>query len=105
MKRVVPEPRLYEPPAEGDRPPYWMRGTLMATCGGVSFAHGSNDGQKGMGLILLVLIGFLPAYYALNIHHRDRAREARQAAADLRKGYGRRPNRAGRGSPQGARPG
>jgi phosphate/sulfate permease len=66
MKRAVPEPRLYEPPEGEDRPPTWVRWVLIVTCGGVSFAHGSNDGQKGMGLILLVLIGFLPTYYALN---------------------------------------
>jgi phosphate/sulfate permease len=66
MKRVLPEPRLYTPPVGGDRPPRWIRGILIATCGSVSFAHGSNDGQKGMGLVLLVLIGFFPARYALN---------------------------------------
>src|SRR5205823_9545545 len=38
------------------------------TCTGVSFAHGSNDGQKGMGLIMLILIGILPGTYALNLH-------------------------------------
>ena len=53
MKRLIREPRLYRPPDEGASPPRWVRGVLLATCGGVSFAHGSNDGQKGMGLILL----------------------------------------------------
>jgi phosphate/sulfate permease len=84
MKRLVPEPRLYQPPAEGDHPPNWIRGVLLATCGGVSFAHGSNDGQKGMGLILLVLIGFLPSYYALDLNHPDRAKGLRQAAISIR---------------------
>jgi PiT family inorganic phosphate transporter len=46
-------------------PPYWIRGLLMLTCTGVSFFHGSNDGQKGMGLIMLILIGTVPTY-ALN---------------------------------------
>ena len=69
MKRFIREPNLYHPPGEGDNPPHWVRGVLLATCGGVSFAHGSNDGQKGMGLILLALIGFLPTYYALDLHH------------------------------------
>ena len=48
-------------------PPWWIRAVLVTTCGGVSLAHGSNDGQKGMGLIMLVLIGLLPAVYALNL--------------------------------------
>jgi phosphate/sulfate permease len=68
MKRIFKSPNLYHPPGEGDNPPHWIRGVLLATCGGVSLAHGSNDGQKGMGLILLVLIGFLPSYYSLNVH-------------------------------------
>ena len=48
------------------RPRSWIRGLLVLTCTGVSFAHGSNDGQKGMGLIMLILIGTLPTAYALN---------------------------------------
>jgi phosphate/sulfate permease len=52
----------------------------LTTCGGVSFAHGSNDGQKGMGLILLALIGFLPTYYSLDVHQPGLAAEVRNAA-------------------------
>jgi phosphate/sulfate permease len=84
MKRYLPEPRLYRPPEAGDRPPRWIRGSLLATCGCVSFAHGSNDGQKGMGLILLVLIGFMPAYYALDLNHPTRAASVRQRAVSIR---------------------
>jgi phosphate/sulfate permease len=80
MKHYFRDPSLYQPPGEGDSPPHWIRGVLLATCGGVSFAHGSNDGQKGMGLILLSLIGFLPTYYALDLHHPQRATEVRAAA-------------------------
>ena len=47
-------------------PPFWIRCLLILTCTGVSFAHGSNDGQKGMGLIMLILIGTVPTAYALN---------------------------------------
>src|SRR5262249_50273200 len=47
-------------------PPWWIRGILILTCTGVSFAHGSNDGQKGMGLIMLILVGTVPLSYALN---------------------------------------
>jgi phosphate/sulfate permease len=84
MKHFIREPRLYHPPGEGDNPPHWIRGVLLATCGGVSFAHGSNDGQKGMGLILLVLIGFLPTYYALDLNHPTRANDVRLAAMACR---------------------
>src|SRR5205085_6680667 len=87
MKRVFREPRLYKPPEGDDRPPRWVRGLLIATCGGVSFAHGSNDGQKGMGLLLLVLIGFMPAHYALTVNRPDTAPEVRAAAAELREVY------------------
>jgi phosphate/sulfate permease len=83
MKRLIREPRLYHPPDEGDTPPRWVRGVLLATCGGVSFAHGSNDGQKGMGLILLALIGFLPTHYALDLKHPSRAQGVREAAVAI----------------------
>jgi phosphate/sulfate permease len=79
-----PEPYV-PPPADPDaRPPWWIRGILLTTCGGVSLAHGSNDGQKGMGLIMLVLIGLLPASFALNLKDASGARETRAAASDLR---------------------
>ena len=60
LKKTVKAPELYQPP-EGDKPPPpWIRGTLLLTCTGVSLAHGSNDGQKGIGLVMLILIGVLP---------------------------------------------
>jgi PiT family inorganic phosphate transporter len=57
---------LYKAPEGSAPPPIWIRGLLILTCTGVSFAHGSNDGQKGMGLIMLILVGTLPMAYALN---------------------------------------
>src|SRR5213080_815845 len=66
LKFVVRNPALYEAPKGSAPPPLWIRGILIATCTGVSFAHGSNDGQKGMGLIMLILIGTVPTAYALN---------------------------------------
>lgn len=84
MKRTIPDHRLYFPPKEGDRPPRWVRWVLLGTCGGVSFAHGSNDGQKGMGLILLVLIGFLPAHYALNTNHPQEVQAVKTALNHVR---------------------
>jgi inorganic phosphate transporter, PiT family len=65
-KAIVKDKRLYEAPATGEPPPFWIRALLVFTCTGVSFAHGSNDGQKGMGLIMLILIGTVPTTYALN---------------------------------------
>jgi inorganic phosphate transporter, PiT family len=66
LKFVVRNPALYQEPRGKEPPPWWIRGILIATCTGVSFAHGSNDGQKGMGLIMLILIGTVPTTYALN---------------------------------------
>ena len=66
LKAVIKNPALFQAP-EGDKPPaWWIRGLLVLTCTGVSFSHGSNDGQKGMGLIMLILIGILPGIYAIN---------------------------------------
>jgi PiT family inorganic phosphate transporter len=66
LKALVRSPKLYEEPKTDAPPPWWIRGLLVLTCTGVSFAHGSNDGQKGMGLIMLILIGAAPTAYALN---------------------------------------
>jgi inorganic phosphate transporter, PiT family len=65
-KATVTDKRLYEAPEGTAPPPFWIRGLLILTCTAVSFAHGSNDGQKGMGLIMLILIGLVPTAYALN---------------------------------------
>ncbi len=65
-KWLIKYPSLYEAP-KGNQPPPWpIRALLLLTCSGVSFSHGSNDGQKGMGLIMLILIGTMPTAYALN---------------------------------------
>jgi inorganic phosphate transporter, PiT family len=65
-KRVLTNPKLYKAPEGQAPPPFWIRCLLIFTCTGVSFAHGSNDGQKGMGLIMLILVGTVPTAYALN---------------------------------------
>jgi PiT family inorganic phosphate transporter len=57
---------LFQPPEGNKPPPPLIRAILIFTCTGVSFAHGSNDGQKGMGLIMLILIGLVPLAYSLN---------------------------------------
>ncbi len=66
MRALIPDERLYKAPEGEEPPPFWIRGLLFLTCTGVSFFHGSNDGQKGMGLIMLILIGTVPTAYALN---------------------------------------
>ena len=65
-KWLIKYPALYEAPKTDAPPPWPIRALLVLTCTGVSFAHGSNDGQKGMGLIMLILIGTVPTAYALN---------------------------------------
>ena len=64
LQRVTPA--LFAEPVGNQPPPWWIRGILIITCTLVSFFHGSNDGQKGMGLIMLILIGTVPTAYALN---------------------------------------
>jgi inorganic phosphate transporter, PiT family len=92
-KMLIRNPALYKSPEGKAPPPMWIRGLLVLTCTGVSFAHGSNDGQKGMGLIMLILIGIVPATYALNLDtSADRLQSivvATQAAAPI---LGKAPN-------------
>jgi PiT family inorganic phosphate transporter len=86
-KALIRNPALYKSPEGKTPPPMWIRGLLVLTCTGVSFAHGSNDGQKGMGLIMLILIGIVPATYALDLStSSDRLQSivaATQAAAPI----------------------
>jgi PiT family inorganic phosphate transporter len=65
-KHLLKYPSLYEAPKNNQPPPLPIRALMVLTCTGVSFFHGSNDGQKGMGLIMLILIGTVPTAYALN---------------------------------------
>ncbi len=65
-KALIKYPELYSAPKDNTPPPFPIRALLVLTCTGVSFFHGSNDGQKGMGLIMLILIGTVPTAYALN---------------------------------------
>jgi PiT family inorganic phosphate transporter len=73
LKATIRIPALYKEPEGHKPPPIWIRGLLILTCTGVSFFHGGNDGQKGMGLIMLILIGTVPTAYALNrtMHEQD----------------------------------
>lgn len=57
---------LFKEPKKNAPPPLWIRTVLILTCTSVSYSHGSNDGQKGVGLVMLILIGIVPSYFALN---------------------------------------
>lgn len=80
-------PKFYKSPqneTKRKRPNFWMRIGIIITGAGVSFAHGSNDGQKGMGLIMIILIGILPAYYALDMSsHQYRIQQVHDSAKNL----------------------
>lgn len=65
LRKSVHDPHLYKP-ADDAAPVWWMRGILILTCTGVSFAHGTNDGQKSIGLMMLTIIGLFPALFTLN---------------------------------------
>ena len=67
MKFIIRREDLFKAPEGKQPPPLWIRGVLMLTCTGVSFFHGSNDGQKGMGLIMLILVGLVPGAFAMNM--------------------------------------
>lgn len=63
---LIKNKTIFEPPKENQPPPFWIRGVLIGTCTGVSFFHGSNDGQKGIGLVMIILMAFLPLHFTLN---------------------------------------
>lgn len=67
MKATIRDPDLYHAPQGENPPPLWIRTGLIVSCAGVSFAHGSNDGQKGMGLMMLILMGIAPVSFAVNM--------------------------------------
>ena len=66
LKRFVQNKAIFKEPHKRKPPPLWIRLTLIVTCTLVSFFHGSNDGQKGVGLIMLILIGIVPSFFALD---------------------------------------
>jgi PiT family inorganic phosphate transporter len=90
LKSVVRIPALYKEPEGNKPPPLWIRGLLILTCTGVSFFHGGNDGQKGMGLIMLILIGTVPTAYALNrTMHEDQVNTFMAASAQAQTAFAR----------------
>lgn len=67
-KKTANGDALFKEPKKNQPPPTWIRGILIVTCTLVSFFHGQNDGQKGVGLVMLILIGIVPVYFAVNIN-------------------------------------
>jgi inorganic phosphate transporter, PiT family len=80
LRLIVRQGHLFEAPKEGQPPVWWLRGLLILTCTSVSFSHGTNDGQKSIGLIMLTIIGLLPATYALNPQAIDQLTQLSQHA-------------------------
>lgn len=73
MRILIKNPSIFSAPPKNKKPPIWIRTILLLTCTSVSMSHGSNDGQKGVGLMMLILIGIVPAYFAIDLNqdHRD----------------------------------
>ncbi|MDP4206781.1 MAG: inorganic phosphate transporter [Bacteroidota bacterium] len=70
LSKLVSNAKIFKEPKEKKAPPFWIRSILVITSTSVSFSHGSNDGQKGVGMMMLILIGLAPGYFALN-HNSD----------------------------------
>lgn len=94
LKKIFTGPKIHKTPQEREQidgkkhPPFWTRVTLVASAMGVSFVHGSNDGQKGIGLIMLVLIGLAPAQFVLNLDSsKYQVERTRDAAVHLQTFY------------------
>ena len=66
LKKTVKNKEIFKEPKKKSPPPMWIRAILVTTCTLVSFFHGRNDGQKGIGLVMVILIAFLPGYFAVN---------------------------------------
>jgi inorganic phosphate transporter, PiT family len=84
LRMVVKHGHLFEAPKEGEAPVWWLRALLILTCTSVSFSHGTNDGQKSIGLIMLTIIGLLPVTYAIDPHADDALKQMSQYAAAAR---------------------
>jgi PiT family inorganic phosphate transporter len=80
LKKLIKNTEIFREPQGRKPPPLWIRSILVLTCTSVSYAHGSNDGQKGVGLIMLILIAFAPAFFAL-----DRSQPAQKLFMDVKR--------------------
>ncbi|HJW30243.1 MAG TPA: inorganic phosphate transporter, partial [Saprospiraceae bacterium] len=94
LKYVIRNKEIFKDPAQNEnRPPvWWVRGILLITCTMVSFFHGKNDGQKGIGILMIVFLVMLPGYYALNPNmNMDRLKEAVHKMKDASMEYQQNP--------------
>ncbi|MFZ4474410.1 MAG: inorganic phosphate transporter [Saprospiraceae bacterium] len=66
LRSFVKNKAIFKEPDTKKPPPFWIRLVLILTCTLVSFFHGSNDGQKGVGLLLVVMMAFMPLQFAFN---------------------------------------
>lgn len=80
LRKLIKNHDIFKEPQGKKPPPLWIRSILVLTCTSVSYAHGSNDGQKGVGLIMLILIAFAPSFFAL-----DRNQPAQKLVMDAKK--------------------
>lgn len=78
LRGIIKNKKIFEEPEKDKKPPFWIRAILIGTCTGVSYAHGNNDGQKGVGLIMVILIALVPLSFAL-----DHSQDIRKTAIDL----------------------
>lgn len=86
LHKTVTDKTVFDSPKGKEPPKPWVRAVLVLTCGGVSFAHGSNDGQKGVGVIMLILIGLVPTGFALNLDASPAlVRDAQTATAEMQR--------------------
>ncbi|MEY4504920.1 MAG: hypothetical protein RL154_1217, partial [Pseudomonadota bacterium] len=92
-RKYISNQKFFDSPEPNNKgkvkhPSFWARIGIIATGAGVSYAHGSNDGQKGIGLVMIILIGVLPAYFALNMETKQyKIMQTRDGAANLAKFY------------------
>lgn len=87
LRTTLKNKEIFQEPSGKKTPPTWIRAILITTCTLVSFFHGSNDGQKGVGLMLVVLLAFMPLQYAFNhaIPKAEFAAAARNISSTLEK--------------------
>ena len=66
FRSFVSNKQIFKEPKPDSKPPIWIRAILITTCTLVSYAHGGNDGQKGVGIVLIILMTFAPLKFALS---------------------------------------
>lgn len=69
LKKIVKYKKFYRAPHAKKAPPFWIRFIIILSSTHLSFSHGQNDGQKGVGIIMIILIAIVPAHFAINHQH------------------------------------